>query len=48
MVEVFLLTCIQANFIITRIRVHPNLTEVQKEELVREVRLVTKKHCPIY
>lgn len=48
MVEAFLLTCIQANFIITRIKVHPSLSDLQKTELIREVRLVTRKDCPIY
>ena len=48
MVEAFLLTCLQANFIIGRVRVHPNLTEVQKTELEREIRIVTKNDCPIF
>ena len=48
MVEAFLLTCLQANFIVGRIRVHSNLTEAQKTELEREIRIVTKKDCPIF
>ena len=48
MVEAFLLTCLQANFIIGRVRMHPNLTQAQKAELEREIRIVTKKDCPIF
>ena len=48
MIEALLLTCLQANFIISRIRIHPSLTHEQKVELIREVRLVTKQNCPIY
>jgi hypothetical protein len=43
-----LLTCLQANFLIGRVRVHPLLTQEQKVALEREVRMVTKSHCPIY
>lgn len=48
MFEALLLTCLQANFIITRVKVHPSLSEAQKAELIREIRLVTRKECPIY
>ena len=48
MVEAFLLSCLQANFIVGRIRMHPRLTQEQKTELEREIRIVTKKECPIF
>jgi hypothetical protein len=48
MVEVFLLTCLQANFMISRIKVHPSLSSEQRAELIREIRVVTRKECPIY
>ena len=48
MVEAFLLSCLQANFIIGRIRIHPKLNQEQKAALEVEVRMVTKKECPIF
>ena len=45
MAEVLLLTCLQANYIIGRVRLHSELSEPQKQELVREVLLMTKKGC---
>jgi len=45
MAEAFLLTCLQANFIIGRIRLHSELSEPQKQELIREVRMITRKDC---
>ena len=48
MIEAVLLTCFQANIIITRIKVDSTLTEPQKVELIREVRILTRKDCPIY
>ena len=45
MAEAFLLTCLQANFIIGRIRLHSALNDAQKQELVREVRMITRKEC---
>jgi hypothetical protein len=46
MVEAFLLNCLQSNFIISRIRFYEGLTPEQKVELIREVRMVTRKDCP--
>lgn len=48
MVEAFLLTCLQANFLVSRIRLHSMLTSEQKVQLIREVRMVTRKECAIY
>lgn len=45
MVEAFLLTCLQANFIIGRIRLSTSLAEHQKAELIREIRMITRKDC---
>ena len=43
--EALFLTCIQAQFIIGRVITHPELTPSQKNEIVWEVKQVTKKGC---
>jgi hypothetical protein len=43
--EVILLTCLQANFIIGRVLTHPVLNIQQKNDIVWEVKQVTKKGC---
>jgi hypothetical protein len=45
MVEAFLLNCLQSNFLIGRIRLSSQLTEPQKVELIREIRMITRKDC---
>jgi hypothetical protein len=43
--EALFLTCIQANFIISRVIKHPELTLQQKNDIVWELKQVTKKGC---
>jgi hypothetical protein len=43
--ETLFLTCLQANFIIGRIISHPELTVPQKNDIVWEIKQVTKKGC---
>lgn len=47
MVEVFLLNCLQANFLIGRVQLSTTLNEPQKVELIREIRMITRKDCSI-
>ena len=43
--EALFLTCLQANFIIGRVLVHPELNYQQRNEIVWEIKQVTKKGC---
>ncbi len=43
--EALLLTCLQANFIIGRVTTHPQLTVQQRNDIIWEVKQVTKKGC---
>jgi hypothetical protein len=43
--EALFLTCIQANFIISRVIKHPELTLHQKNDIVWELKQITKKGC---
>jgi hypothetical protein len=43
--ETLFLTCLQANFIIGRVISHPELTVPQKNDIVWEIKQVTKKGC---
>ncbi len=43
--EAILLTCLQANFIIARVVNHPRLDTHQKNDIVWEVKQITKKGC---
>jgi hypothetical protein len=43
--ESLFLTCLQAQFIITRVNSHHGLTFKQKNDLVYEIKQVTKKGC---
>jgi len=43
--EAFFLTCLQANFIIGKVNTHPKLDIQQKNDIVWEIRQVTKKGC---
>jgi len=43
--EALLLTCLQANFLIGRVNTHAVLTSQQKNDIVWEIKQVTKKGC---
>jgi hypothetical protein len=43
--ETLFLTCLQAQFIIGRVNTHPELTIQQKNDIVWEIKQVTKKGC---
>ena len=43
--EALFLTCLQAQFIIARVNSHPDLTPPQRNEIVWEIKQVTKKGC---
>jgi hypothetical protein len=43
--EALLLTCLQANFIIGRVLTHPKLDAQQKNDIVWELKQVTRKGC---
>jgi len=43
--EAILLTCLQANFIIARVNSNSKLDTQQKNDIVWEVKQVTKKSC---
>jgi hypothetical protein len=43
--EILLLTCLQAQFLIARVNTHHALTVKQKNDIVWEVKQVTKKGC---
>jgi hypothetical protein len=43
--EAILLTCLQANLIIGRVNIHPKLDSQQKNDIIWEVKQVTKKGC---
>jgi len=45
--EAFLLTCLQAQFIVARVNTHLKLTPEIKNEIIWELKQVTKKGCPI-
>lgn len=45
--ETLLLTCLQAQFIIARVNNHPKLTSVIKNDIVWEIKQITKKECKI-
>jgi hypothetical protein len=43
--ETLFLTCLQAYFIISRVNSHPELSLQQKNDIVWEIKQVTKKGC---
>ena len=43
--ETLFLTCLQANFIIGGVISHPELTVPEKNDIVWEIKQVTKKGC---
>jgi len=43
--EALFLTCLQANFLISRVLTHPELTYQQKNDIVWEIKQVSKKGC---
>jgi cobalamin biosynthesis protein CbiG len=43
--EVLLLTCLQANLAVKRVYALETLTDLQKEEIVFEIKKVSKKKC---
>jgi len=43
--EALFLTCLQANFIIGRVSTHPKLEHSQRNEIIWEIKQVTKKGC---
>jgi len=43
--EILLLTCLQANLAIKRVNALGTLNDFQKEEIVFEIKQVTKKGC---
>jgi hypothetical protein len=43
--ETLLLTCLQAQFMIGRVNTHPKLTAEIKNDIIWEVKQVTKKGC---
>ena len=43
--EAILLICLQSNFIIGRVISHPKLDAEQKNDIVWEVKQITKKGC---
>jgi len=43
--ELLFLTCVQANFLISRVLVHKDLNPQQRNEIVWEIKQVTKKGC---
>jgi hypothetical protein len=45
--EALLLTCLQAQFIIGRVMTHPELSLQQKNDIVWEVKQMTRKECKI-
>jgi hypothetical protein len=47
MAEVILLTCLQADMIISRMQLIQLLPE-QKSGIAQEIRLFTQKDCPVY
>jgi hypothetical protein len=47
MTELLLLTCLQSNFIISKIQKHDNLQNTVKKELVAEVMKITRRDCRV-
>jgi len=45
--EALLLTCLQAQFIVGRVMTHPELSSQQKNDIVWEVKQMTRKECKI-
>ena len=43
--EALFLTCLQAQFIIGRVVTHPELNDRQRNEIIWEIKQVTKKGC---
>jgi len=43
--ETLFLTCLQAQFIIARVNNHPELSLQQRNDIVWEIKQVTKKGC---
>jgi hypothetical protein len=43
--EALFLTCLQAQFIIGRVITHPELNSQQKNDIVWEIKQITKKGC---
>lgn len=45
--EALLLTCFQAQLLINRVNTYPNLTPKIRNDIIWEIRQVTKKDCKI-
>ena len=45
--EALLLTCLQAQFIIGRVVTNPELSSQQKNDIIWEVKQMTRKECRI-
>ena len=43
--ETLFLTCLQAQFIVARVNAHPKLTSEIRNEIIWELKQVTKKGC---
>ena len=43
--ETLLLTCLQAQFMIARVNSHSNLTPKIRNDIIWEIKQVTKKEC---
>jgi len=43
--ETILLTCLQAQFMIARVNKHPSITPKIRNEIIWEIKQVTKKGC---
>ena len=43
--EALFLTCLQAQFIIGRVVTHPELNDRQRNDIIWEIKQVTKKGC---
>jgi hypothetical protein len=45
--EALLLTCLQAQFIMGRVTTNPDLSLQQKNDIVWEIKQITRKECKI-
>jgi hypothetical protein len=45
--EALLLTCLQAQLMIARVNNHPNITPKVRNDIIWEIKQVTKKECNI-
>ena len=45
--ETILLTCLQAQLLVSRINAHPSITDQIKNDLIWEVKQVTEEKCQV-